>query len=53
MQDLFRHLRANANHKKVKCERCGSIKEPNYCHGHTQCEDCKCVIDDCCQGERN
>ena len=34
-----------------RCKRCGSDKEPVEVHGHTQCADCKCVQEDCCQGE--
>ena len=60
MQDLFRHLRIhvggerrveNETKSARRCKRCGSDKEPVEVHGHTQCADCKCVQEDCCQGE--
>ena len=61
MQDLFRHLRIHTSGTKdmenkpqderKKCKRCGSDKNPVDVHGHTQCVDCKCVQEDCCQGE--
>ena len=34
------------------CNRCGHEGDPLYIHGHTQCEMCRQIIDDCCQGER-
>ena len=34
-----------------KCPRCSSNKDAVNVHGHYQCPDCKCVTDDCCQGE--
>ncbi len=35
------------------CNRCGHEGDPIYVHGHYQCELCKQVLDDCCQGERS
>jgi len=34
------------------CSRCGCNKPKVEVHGHYQCADCKCVTDECCQGER-
>ena len=33
------------------CPNCMSALRPIDVHGHTQCPTCKCVIQDCCQGE--
>ena len=33
------------------CPNCMSALKPIDVHGHTQCPTCKCVIQDCCQGE--
>ena len=33
------------------CNRCGHEGDPLYVHGHIQCEMCRQIIDDCCQGE--
>lgn len=35
------------------CNRCGYEGDPLYVHGHTQCQMCHQVIDDCCQGEKS
>jgi len=32
------------------CPRCGYEAEPVVVHGHSQCELCHSIIDDCCQG---
>ena len=38
---------------KMLCNRCGYEGDPLYVHGHTQCQMCRQVIDDCCQGEKS
>jgi len=38
--------------RQYRCPRCGCTKPKVEVHGHYQCIDCKCVIEDCCQGER-
>lgn len=34
------------------CPRCRTHLPPVDVHGHLQCASCKCVIQDCCQGEQ-
>ena len=34
-----------------RCPRCMSTEKPVAVHGHYQCPTCKCVVEDCCQGE--
>jgi len=36
----------------TECVRCGGQGYIVYVHGHYQCTYCKCVVDDCCQGEQ-
>lgn len=33
-----------------ECPKC-RCTEKVFVHGHTQCANCKCNIDECCQGE--
>jgi hypothetical protein len=34
------------------CPRCCQCDSIDYVHGHYQCRECKCILDDCCQGEK-
>ena len=37
--------------EKIKSVTDVDMREILYVHGHTQCEMCRQIIDDCCQGE--
>ena len=35
----------------MRCNRCGcEAKTVSIVHGHEQCSQCHCVVEDCCQG---
>ena len=34
------------------CPRCCQCNTVEFVHGHYQCRECKCVLEDCCQGQR-
>ena len=34
-----------------RCPQCGCDKPKIFVHGHYQCVDCKCNVEECCQGE--
>jgi hypothetical protein len=34
-----------------RCPQCGCDKPKIFVHGHYQCADCKCNVEECCQGE--
>jgi hypothetical protein len=42
---------------QIWCSRCGMFAPPGavpglvWVHGHSQCEVCHLVVDECCQGE--
>ena len=36
---------------KTRCPRCGQVCQPIEVHGHTQCNVCGSVMEECCQGE--
>lgn len=43
----------NENNVDEYCKRCLSKTNFVMVHGHLQCEQCKSVVNDCCNGENN
>ena len=35
----------------TRCNRCQQLCSPIEIHGHTQCNVCGSVMEECCQGE--
>lgn len=35
----------------TRCSRCQQMCSPIEVHGHTQCNRCGSVMEECCQGE--
>ena len=41
-----------AAHCSPRCPRCQGVLRTIEIHGHTQCEICKAVVEECCQGQQ-
>ena len=51
VEALMKHLELEIAKQHPPCPKCGCTRPLDDVHGHFQCANCKCVIDDCCQGE--